>query len=110
MESKPSILDDDDDFDLDLSDILGTKGAPKKAAPTKLSDSSKSALGSTGLGADLLGGQQKGMELKRCKHGLLMFSPLDSTHGKMLSLYGQYSEGEVDVRSACCLCLLVVLA
>jgi len=35
--------------------------------------------------------------LKRCRHGMMLFNPRDQYVGKSLDLYGEYSEGEIEL-------------
>ncbi|HEX4146615.1 MAG TPA: FkbM family methyltransferase [Pirellulales bacterium] len=41
--------------------------------------------------------QQPLNRLKQCRHGQMLFNPLDRYIGRSLDLYGEFSEGEVDL-------------
>lgn len=36
-------------------------------------------------------------QLKQCRHGLMLFNPRDQYVGRSLDLYGEYSEGEIEL-------------
>ena len=89
---------EEDDVDAILAELLvdedevpAQKAKPSTSAPVgQPKQPSKSAH-------PCLVDEHVGLCMKRCKHGYFMYNPLDNTHGRALDVYGQYSEGEVEV-------------